>query len=167
MLIVFFVLCGVTYGKEIKSRYTTISYDNQKHLQTFNNRLNMGRLRYLLRGKNSLTVEDEVKHKIDVITQSVCDILEMHPPGLQYGITLVLDKNGVKKIFIKLHGKIWENTGFYHAPNNTVYLSIEDTKLSLLAHEVGHVVVNNYFEVSPPVKIHELLAQFAEKHITD
>lgn len=127
----------------------------------------MGRLRYLLRGKTSFTVEDEVKNKIDVITESVCDILEMHPSKLKYAITLLLDKDGVKKIFIKLHGKLWESSGFYHAPNNTIYLSVKDAKLSILAHEVGHVVVKNYFKVSPPVKIHELLAQFAEKHITD
>lgn len=127
----------------------------------------MGRMRYLLRGKNALTIEDELKNKLDVITESVCEILDMRPPHLKYSLTLLADKTGVKKMFIKLHGKNWENSGFYHAPNNTVYISIENCNLKLIAHEVGHVIVKNYFKISPPVKIHELLAQFAEKHIID
>jgi len=38
---------------------------------------------------------------------------------------------------------------------------------AVLAHEIGHVVVENYFTISPPQRIHEVLAQFAERHVTD
>jgi hypothetical protein len=48
-----------------------------------------------------------------------------------------------------------------------MYLSIRDVKLRVIAHEIGHVVVDHYFDVPPPVKIHEVLAQFAETHISD
>ena len=40
-------------------------------------------------------------------------------------------------------------------------------KLFTAAHEIGHVVAENYFEVSPPQNIHEVIAQYAEQHITD
>lgn len=156
-----------SFGLEFRGKYTTIMYEDIQHLQLFNNRLNMGRLRYLLRGKNALTVEDEVRNKLDVITYSVCKILDMKPPRLTYSLALLPDRNGVEKMFIKLHGTNQERAGFYHAPNNTVYISIVDSDLRVVAHEVAHVVVKNYFKVSPPVKIHELLAQFAEKHISN
>jgi len=33
---------------------------------------------------------------------------------------------------------------------------------------VGHAVADQYFNVKrPPYKIHELMAQFAERHVTD
>ncbi len=170
MLIILFVLnlfAGVSFGIEIESKYITISYDKAKHLQKFNNKLKMGRMSYLLKGRNAFTVEDEVKNKLDLITEKVCKILDMHPRELKYSIKLFIDKDGVKKMFIRLHGTNWENAGFYHAPKNTIYISVNDTKLGVITHEIGHVIVKNYFKVSPPVKIHELLAQFAEKHITD
>jgi Zn-dependent membrane protease YugP len=44
---------------------------------------------------------------------------------------------------------------------------VKDTKLRVVAHEVGHAIVDQYFMVRSPYNIHELLAQFTEKHITD
>ncbi len=120
-----------------------------------------------MRGRNALTVEDEVKNKIDIVTEKVRTILAMYPPHLKYSLHLFKDMDGVQKMFVKLHGKDWRRPGFYYAPDNIVYLSIKNSRLKVVAHEIGHVVVENYFKISPPVKVHELLAQFAEKHITD
>jgi hypothetical protein len=152
---------------DIHSRYTTISYENDALLETFNNRLFMGRLRYLMRGTRPLTVEDEVKNKLDVITQNVETILEMYPPNLHYSVSLCTDMDQVNEALTTRHPGAWHRAGFYSTGKDTVYLSVPDTGLKVVAHEVGHVVVEKYFKTKPPVKVHELLAQFVEKHIAN
>lgn len=158
---------GTAGALEIQSRFVKISYKKPAHLHKFNNRLHMGRLRYLLRGQKAVTVEDEVKNKMDVITNRVREILAMYPPHLKYDLELVEDMNGIQELFMKLHNTDWRRPAFYYRPENIVYISVKNTRLKVVAHEVGHVVVENYFKISPPVKVHELLAQFAEKHISD
>ncbi len=36
-----------------------------------------------------------------------------------------------------------------------------------MAHEIGHAIVDHYFKVRPPYNVHELMAQFVEKRISD
>lgn len=152
---------------EIHGQFASISYENENMLQSFNNRLFMGRLRYLLRAKRALTVEDEVINKMDVITEKVEQVLEMFPPHLHYTVLLSENTDKVKDQFVALHHKEWRRPGFYSPINDTMYLSVENADLKVVAHEVGHVVVEKYFKIRPPVKVHELLAQYAEKHIGD
>lgn len=152
---------------EIKSQYAVISYANDDMLQTLNSRLFLSRFKYLMKEKRPMTVEEEVIDKIDLITVKVEEILEMFPPNLQYTLSLCENMDQVKENFVTLHQREWKRPGFYSPINDTVYLSVRHAKVNVVAHEVGHVVVEKYFKVRPPVKIHEILAQFAEKHITD
>lgn len=152
---------------EIKSQYAVISYANDDMLQTLNSRLFLSRFKYLMKEKRPMTVEEEVMGKIDLITVKVEEILEMFPPNLQYTLSLCENMDQVQENFVTLHQREWKRPGFYSPINDTVYLSVRHAKVNVVAHEVGHVVVEKYFKVRPPVKIHEILAQFAEKHITD
>ncbi|MCK5098348.1 MAG: hypothetical protein KAR45_09605, partial [Desulfobacteraceae bacterium] len=56
---------------------------------------------------------------------------------------------------------------FYSPSKNRVFYSADNAYLRVVAHEIGHVVAENYFTISPPQRIHEVMAQFAEKHVTD
>ena len=152
---------------EIKTQYASVSYEKDEMLQTFNKRLYMGGFRFLLNEKRPLTVEDEVKNKIDLVTVKAEEILEMFPPHLQYSMTLLENMDQVRDMFMKFHNLDWKRPGLYSPVNDTVYLSVKNSNLKVVAHEIGHVVVNKYFKVRPPVKIHELLAQFVESHIDD
>jgi hypothetical protein len=136
-------------------------------LQTLNSRLFLSRFKYLMKEKRPMTVEEEVMGKIDLITVKVEEILEMFPPNLQYTLSLCENMDQVQENFVTLHQREWKRPGFYSPINDTVYLSVRHAKVNVVAHEVGHVVIEKYFKVRPPVKIHEILAQFAEKHITD
>lgn len=168
-LVFFLLLHNVTMVSafEVKSQYADITYGNDELLQTFNNSLFISRFKYLMNEKRPMTLDEEVAGKIDLITLKVEQILEMFPPNLRYSITLCEDMNQVKTMLVSLHKREWKRPGFYSPVNDTVYLSAKHAKITVVAHEVGHVVVEKYFKVRPPVKIHEMLAQFVEKNITD
>ena len=53
------------------------------------------------------------------------------------------------------------------APAGKFDAVIDPRLVGVLAHELAHVVVDLYFGVPPPQKIHELLAQFVETHLKD
>lgn len=154
-------------GMELETRYTTIVYEDDGALRKFNKKLNMGSLNYLLYGKTSETVADEVRHKIDLIVEKVETVLDMFPDDLKFTIVIHKSKAGVGDAHLRIYGTEVDYIAFYAPPEDTVFYSAKNITLRVVAHEIGHVVAEKYFVVSPPVKIHEVLAQYAEMHITD
>ncbi len=153
---------------EPKSRYVTLRYDDKRVLREFNDKLIIGRkLSAMMRTKNVETVEDEVLAKVDIIMEKVQVVLDMFPDKLHITLVVLPDAGDVADMYKKKYGKKQKNIAYYSLSENTIYISADDTRLRVLAHEVGHAVADQYFEVRPPYKIHELMAQFAERHVTD
>ena len=153
---------------EAESRYVTLRYDDKRVLREFNDKLIIGRkLSAMMRKKNVETVEDEVLAKVDIVMEKVQVVLDMFPDKLHITLVVLPDAGDVTAMYKKKYGKRQRNIAYYSLSEDTIYISADDTKLRVLAHEVGHAVADHYFEVRPPYKIHELMAQFAEKHVTD
>ena len=93
--------------------------------------------------------------------------LEMFPKKLGFSIVIQPDAREVQKDFRRLYGVDVNYIAFYSPSKNRVFYSADNGSLRVVAHEIGHVVVENYFTISPPQRIHEVLAQFAERHVTD
>jgi len=91
----------------------------------------------------------------------------MFPAKLKFNIVIHPSTKGVQKDFQRLYRKKVNYIAFYSPGKNTVFYSADNGRLRVVAHEIGHVVAENYFAISPPPKIHEVLAQYAESHITD
>lgn len=161
------ILCSGASAFEIRGENVSISYDRETVLESFNDHLFLGQLRYLLRGRRALTIEDDVINKINVISERVQEVLDMYPSRLQYSMTLLETSKQVEETYLSLHGSRWKRPAFYSPKADTVFLNADTSTLKIVAHEIGHVVVEKYFQVKPPVKVHELLAQYAEKHIGD
>jgi hypothetical protein len=155
------------YGLEIKTRYATITYDHIDVLRKFNRELFMGRLKYMLPTGGSDTIEDEVKDKIDLIVEKVQTVLDMFPKKINFSIVIHLSTAGVQLDFKRIYNKEVDYIAFFSPGENTVFYSADNGSLRVVTHEIGHVVTEHYFTVSPPPKIHEVLAQYAETHITD
>ena len=156
-------------GTEVKGRYVTLRYDGKRVLREFNNKLIIGRkLTSIIRKRSPLeSVEDEVVAKVDVIVEKTQVVLDMFPDKMLITLVLLPDDDDVSDVYKKKYGKEQDNIAFYSLSEKTIYISVDDTNLRVLAHEMGHAVTDLYFKVRPPYKIHELMAQFAEKHITD
>jgi len=155
-------------GVEAKSRYVTLQYDGKRLLREFNDKLIMGRkLSAMMRKKNVETVEDEVLAKVDLIVEKTQVVLDMFPEKIHITLVLLTDVYAVGDMYMQKYGKRQKNIAYYSLSEKTIYISVDDTNLRVIAHEMGHAVADQYFEVRPPYKIHELMAQFAEKHITD
>ena len=151
----------------LESRYAVITFDDHDTLRRFNNELYMGRLGSQMRRNAGETVEDEVISKIDFIVEKVMTTLDMFLPQLKFFIVIHPDEKTVQSDFNEIYKVEVDYIAFYSPSRNTVFYSADNSFLRVVAHEIGHVVAENYFPISPPQRIHEVMAQYAEQHITD
>ncbi|MDY6823551.1 MAG: hypothetical protein SWH68_07105 [Thermodesulfobacteriota bacterium] len=126
----------------------------------------MNKLQYYIPGSLT-TIEEEFCAKIDVIAEQVQSVLEMRPADLHFTLNILPDAEAVRDTYVAIYGEAVDYVAFYSQSRNAVYISPDKTSLRIIAHEFGHAVVENYFEVAPPVKVHEILAQFAERQLTN
>ena len=167
MLLLVLVFSELSFGLELETRYATIQYPDIGTLRKFNKRLNMGSLGYLLSGRQNETIEDEVRNKIDVIVEKVEAVLDMFPDKMKFKIVVCESTKCVQEEFKRIYGVKVDYIAFFSPVEGSVFYSGKNVTLRVVSHEIGHVVAEKYFIVSPPVKIHEVLAQYAEMHITD
>jgi len=164
----FFIMsASLAFGSELKTQYATITYDNEKLLRQFNKEVSLGGLSYLTRNKTSITADDEIKNKLDAVVERIETILDMFPRELKFKVVLLPSDADVQKIYRTKYGKTVDYIAFYSPRDKTVFFSVDDISLDVLAHELTHVILDYYFGVSPPEKIHEVLAQFVEAHLKD
>ena len=164
------MICAVgnVQAREQKSRYATLSYADKEVLREFNDNLRLNRkLSHSMRKKNVVTVADEVLAKADIIIEKVQVVLDMFPDKYHLRLVILPDSSDVARVFKQRYGKKVNHIAYYSLSEKTIYISADDTNLRVLAHEIGHSVVDHFFKVRPPYNIHELMAQFAEKHVTD
>lgn len=167
-LLLAFCCVATAAAAELETRYAKIFYADDELLRSFNNEVFMGGgLFFLSRRPQNLTIHDEVRNKLNNIVEKVMAVLEMFPKELRFTVVLLPDAREVQRVYRESYGKEVDFIAFYSPKQKTMYLSMRDVQLRVIAHEVGHVVVDHFFDVPPPVKIHELLAQYAETHITD
>lgn len=153
---------------ELRSKYATIIYDNPEDLRRYNKELYLaGRLRSQVRQYKTDTVEQEVVAKIDVITEKAMRVLDMYPRPLNYSIKILPGRDEVAHAFKQIYNVNVDYIAFYSPRLNRVFYSSNNGRLRVTCHEIGHVVVESYFKISPPQRIHEVMAQYVEKHIND
>ncbi len=166
-LIIFAFVSTSSLAYEIKSKYTTISYEREEQLQKFNKEIRLGRLSYLLKDKKGITYKDEIKNKVDVIVERVETILEMFPNEVNFKIALLSSDDEVQAIFKEKYGRTIDYIAFYSPKDKTIFLSVEDIDIRVLAHEFAHVIIDMYYGIPTPAKLHEILAQYVETHLQD
>ncbi len=152
---------------DLESRYAVITFYDHDALKRFNTELYMGRIGSQMRRNSGDTIEDEVISKIDFIVEKVMTTLDMFLPNLKFFIVIHPDEKTVQKDFKDLYKIDVDYIAFYSPSRNKVFYSADNSSLRVVAHEIGHVVAENYFPISPPQRIHEVMAQFAEQHVTD
>lgn len=168
MLLMLVVLVPSEAIAQLQSRYVTVRYSNKQLLHDFNDELVLNRkLRYYLRKKNIVTVQDEVIAKLDVLIEKAEVVLDMFPSNLHITVVLLGTRKDVARMYKSKYGKKVNHIAYYSLKEKTIYISVKNTKLRVIAHEIGHAIVDHYFKVRPPYNIHELMAQFTEKHIGD
>jgi hypothetical protein len=105
---------------------------------------------------------------LDDIFEKAEVALDIFPQPLQkINVLLCDDYVEVRKVYKERYQKDFDGIAFISLGRMEIVISIPDTNLNVFAHEVGHAIVEQYFKPRPPYILHELMAQYCEKHIND
>jgi hypothetical protein len=153
----------------IRSDYLTIYYTPEVNLNRLEKLL---RTRYIpvtaarrdLFTNRAYPVTDRIGSRLDLVLMRVKEVTGMNP---QMDLTIKIFKNRsqVKDEYYKIYNAFENYGSFYAHRTQTIYTSEREISDSVIAHEMGHAVVDHYFGVKPPQKIAEMLAQYVDVHL--
>jgi hypothetical protein len=167
LLLLLVIVPRVVMAIEVHTRYATIIYNEDSDLDRFNEEIYLGKYNFLLQQDGIQDVKDEVRLKTDLIVDRVKEILDMFPENIKFKIAVCASNQDINKIHKLIYGKPANLSAFYAPDIDIVFFSAEDTELATIAHEFAHVIMHKYFQMSPPVRIHELLSRYVATHIKD
>ena len=150
-----------------EGRYFTLQYGSKEVLRKFDDQIDLSSSLSRMMRKNTVTVEDEVVAKTEAVVEKAETVLDMLPDNFHFTLVLLPTAEDIARIFYQKYHKNVNYLSYYSLSEKTIYISVDDANLHILAHEIGHAIVDHYFKIRPPYNIHELMAQFTEKHITD
>lgn len=185
LFLVLFLPCAFSqeygpYGPEgdiedwtiVESSYATIYIDRDVDLSSATRRINVNFARYdpvekklfLNRG---ISDEERLANRIDIIVRKAKKILDMYPQGLHINIRIYESNKELWGIYQDIFEERKEYKAFYVHKFRTIYISLNNVSESILAHEIGHSIIDSYFAILPPQKIRELLACYIDVHLKD
>lgn len=94
-------------------------------------------------------------------------LLRMFPADSDISITFLKNKEQVGEKWLEFYGVHYELKGFYYKQGNMIYISTGyfDLKPRVLAHEMGHAVIELYLDKPLPIAPQEVLCQWIETQI--
>jgi hypothetical protein len=91
----------------------------------------------------------------------------MFPNEVKFTVSLLSSDDEVQRIYRSKYGKSVDYIAFYSPRDKTVFVSVKDIDTGVLAHEIAHVIIDLFYGIATPAKIHEVLAQYVETHLKD
>ena len=156
----------------VESSYATIFVDKDIGLKDVVKRIDVSFAIYdpiesRLFLNKGISDEERLANKIDIIVRKARKILDMHPQGFNVNIRVYESNQDMWDTYQEIFKERKEYIAFYIHKFQTVYISLDNVSESVLAHEIGHSIIDNYFGVLPPMKIRELLACYVDVHLKD
>jgi hypothetical protein len=166
-------------GGVYQSRLTTIYYDNPEQLASLAGQIRpSGFTRFLnsfFEGTKGIPGVTSLDESVDALFERVQSTLDMPLPQLRVNIRLYQSREELLAEYRRVQdlGVSGSAGGrgthleiplaFYRKKTNTIYLCTEDVTIGILAHEMGHAVIEHYFVIRPPSKISEMLCQYVDQ----
>lgn len=159
-------------GKEwstIESNYFTINYRPEASLKAIDRKLRkrLFDLAGTLTQSTSNNPSRRIARRLDGLLKRVKDILGMQPRNMHMNVYIFKNRKELIDEHQKIFGERKNLKSFYIYKYNTIYTTESDISDSVIAHEMGHAVVDHYFVVRPPERVREILATYVDLHLED
>lgn len=153
----------------IESKYFTIYLEPGVDARRVQRRLNQRSFYTYAGGKPDkfASNEEKIASRMDTLLERVKTILGIYPVSMNVKIKIFKTRQELNHEFINVVKRVEDVKSFYVHRYQTIYVSEADINDSIVAHEMGHAVVDHYFQVIPPAKLAEMLAQYVDLHLED
>lgn len=164
-----FLAESVESWPSFQSAYFTVYHEPDVNLKRVLNRLST---RGIPQEKNPPSyafggLEAKVAYRLDRIFSRAKEILGATPAGVHINIRIFKNRKGLNDKYCLLSRRSDSCKSFYVYRYNTIYTSEQDITDSLIAHEMAHALIDNYFSTTPPEEMAEILATNVDLHLDD
>jgi hypothetical protein len=154
----------------IDSAFCTIYLKDKVDARKVSNKIDTYRIDYGLserpvRSGNS--ANDDVAYKFDLIFFKVQELLDMRPKDLHLNVRIYKGQSDLDRVYMEIFDQQNKFVAFYIFKLNSLFATEEKISANIMAHEIAHCIVDHYFSVTPPTKVAEMIAQYADLHLRD
>jgi len=153
-----------------QSQCCTIHYSQASQLESFAGKIRAGAfnrtLNQVFGDKGRSSGQSDPGEAVDALFKRVQLILDMPMPKLRVEIQIHRDEKEVARVFTQITGGSSNAPSFYWKRTNTIHTQPESLTVGMLAHEMGHCIIDHYFAILPPPKIAEMLCQYVDTEVS-
>ena len=156
------------HPQKMVTRYTTLVFDSAADLETFNRAIHFpaeNTFASFFSSGGGGSIRQELSRKVDLLFEKVQLILDMRKRMRRVRIRLFADSEQLQRAYKKIYGRRADVRGWYVYDFNTVFLNVSDVHEGILAHELGHAIIDHFLAVRPPRATAEILARYVDKHL--
>lgn len=155
--------------QRIVSRFCIVHYRNLGDLVEFNRAIQYLPEGVGVEGMMAPTTFDSLQQtlarKIDALFLRAQTILDMRRRMKRVHIRIYPDKAALAATYRRLFRAPCDLRAWYLFETRTIYLNLQDVHEGILAHELGHHIIDHFFEVRPPSATAEILARYIDAHL--
>ncbi len=151
----------------VEGAYCTIFYKPTADLKRIERKLKKRRFS-LERGLSSARLNDpadKVAYRMDLLYKRAQEILDMYPPDMNVKIKIFADQEGLNRAYYRIFKQKKRHVSFYVYKHDTIYTCEPNITDSVMAHELGHAIIDHYFLILPPESVKEVLARYVDMHL--
>jgi len=161
------------YMKRIDTEHAIVKFNDEDTVPKFADDIS-----YNISLLEGLRIEDEerIVRSVDNIIEKTEFLLEMEKDRENKFTINVYDterslkydtKLSFKEAYCQAYKYCSSLRAWYSFHLNTVFCTVEDIDPSLLAHELGHAIIDDFFGFEPPRKSVEILSKYVDTHLYD
>jgi len=148
----------------VVGRHAIVAYQHRDELIAFNRQIRYGFQFGVPEGSDE-ALAALVAGKVDALYERAQQILDMRGKSEKVTIRLHPDSRRLHEIYQALFKAECPYRAWYLYEKKTVYINVADVTAGMVAHEVGHHIIDHYFKVRPPAATAEILARYIDAHL--
>lgn len=153
----------------LESRHVKIYYGTPEILKKFDRAIDYDEaglgFGFFGKKRSDGDFEEDLKKKIDALYERVQAILDMRKAIKKVKVKIYPSEKALWDAYEAIYNKRSELRAWYIFEYHTIYVNVEDLHEGMLAHEIGHAVIDNYLEIRPPAATAEILARYVDSHL--
>ena len=153
----------------IKSAYFTIYCDGAVNLKAVGRKIRKRRLYFAgsptLKGLGR--PEEKIAHRMDILFRRAEEILDMYPRDMNVKVKIFKNQKELNNEYYRIFKQRKSLISFYIYKYDTIYTCETNISDSVMAHEMGHAIIDHYFVILPPEKVKEILARYVDMHLKE
>ncbi|MFC1830814.1 hypothetical protein ACFL0S_02185 [Thermodesulfobacteriota bacterium] len=153
---------------QIKTKYTYLVFNSVEDMVVFNRKINYPSGSFFKRffsNQSAAEAKNELVEKVDLLFEKVLLILGMDNQIKKIRVRLLSNEEQLEEVFKKIFQKEKNVRAWYVYELNSVFLHVGDVNAGMLAHELGHAIIDHFFSVQPPRATAEILTGYVDDHL--